>query len=140
MAHVGLFEGIWRDLTGRGMFGGKFQIRLIAQPVIALLLGTRFGIRDAKQGKEDPFFMSLVRGKHDRWPILKQGLRDAIVPLCVAFILDSILQRMILGHIRLLGAVVVGALLVFLPFMIGRGLSHRIWTHGHHIRQIPHTP
>ena len=97
MAHVGLFEGVWRDLTGRGMFGGKFQIRLIAQPLIALLLGIRFGIRDAKAGKEDPFFMSLVRNQHDRWPILKQGLRDAIAPLCVAFILDSILQRMILG-------------------------------------------
>ena len=84
--------------------------------------------------------MSLVETKHDRGPILKQGLRDAIVPLCVAFILDSILQRIILGHIRLVGAVMVGALLVFLPFLIGRGLSNRIWTHGHHIRQIPHTP
>ena len=39
-----------------------------------------------------------------------------------------------------MGAVVVGALLVFLPFLIGRGVSNRIWTHGHHIRQIPHTP
>jgi len=139
MAHVGLFDGIWRDLTGRGMFGGKFQIRLIAQPIVALLLGTRFGIRDAKQGKE-PFFMTLVDAKHDRGANLKQGLRDAIVPLCVAFVLDGILQRIILGHIRLLGAVVVGALLVFLPFLIGRGFANRIWTHGHHIRQIPHTP
>jgi hypothetical protein len=139
MAHVGLFEGIWRDLTGRGMFGGSFQIRLIAQPLIALALGTRFGIRDAKKGHE-PFFMSLVHAEHDRWPRLKQGLRDAIVPLCVAFVLDGILQRIILGHVRLMGALVVGALLVFLPFLIGRGVSNRIWTHGHHIRQIPHTP
>lgn len=140
MAHVGLFDGIWRDLTGRGLFGGKFQVRLFLQPLVALVVGARLGVRDAKQGKEDPFFMSLVRGKQDRWPLLKQGIRDAIVPLCVAFILDGILQRMILGHVRLLGAVIVGALLVFLPFMIGRGLGHRIWTHGHHIRQIPHTP
>lgn len=138
-ADVGLFEGIWRDLTGRGMLGGKFQIRLILQPLVALLLGTRFGIRDANQGKE-PFFMSLVGAKHDRWPILKQGLRDAIVPLCVAFVLDGILQHMINGRVRPLAAVVVGSLLVFLPFVIGRGLSNRIWTHGHHIRQIPHSP
>ena len=138
--HVGLFDGIWRDLTGRGMLGGKFQLRLILQPLVALLLGIRFGIRDAKAGKEDPFFMSLVRSKGDRWPLLRQGLRDAVVPLCVAFVLDSILQRMILGHVRPLGAVIVGALLVFLPFMIGRGLSHRAWMHGHHARQIPHTP
>jgi hypothetical protein len=113
---------------------------LIAQPLVALLLGIRLGVRDAKAGKEDPFFMSLVRDRRDRWPILKQGLRDAAVPLCVAFILDSILQRMILGHIRLLGAVIVGALLIFLPYMLGRGLAHRVWTHGHHTRQIPHSP
>jgi hypothetical protein len=140
MAHVGLFDGIWRDLTGRGLLGGKFQIRLFLQPLVALVVGARLGIRDAKQGKEDPFFMSLVHAKQDRWPLLKQGLRDAIVPLSVAFVLDGILQRMILGHIRLLGAVVVGALLVFLPYVIGRGLGHRIWSHGHHIGQIPHTP
>jgi hypothetical protein len=140
MAQVGLFDGIWRDLTGRGMFGGRFQIRLILQPLVALLLGIRFGIRDAKQGKDDPFFMSLVRAEHGRWPILKQGLRDAAVPLCVAFVLDGILQHLILGHVRLIGAVVVGSLLVFLPFVIGRGLGHRIWTHGHQVRQIPHTP
>jgi hypothetical protein len=102
------------------------------------LLGIRFGLRDAKVGKK-AFFMSLLDGEHDRWPILKQGLRDAIVPLCVAFILDGILQRMINGHILLLGAVIVGALLVFLPFVIGRGLSNRIWTTGHG-RQLPHTP
>ncbi|HSY38821.1 MAG TPA: hypothetical protein VLA79_04810 [Polyangia bacterium] len=135
-----MFDGIWRDLTGRGMFGGKFQIRLILQPLVAFVLGARFGIRDAKEGAE-PFFMSLVHaGKEDRWPRLKQGLRDAIVPLCVAFVLDGILQRIILGHVRLMGAVVVGALLVFLPFLIGRGVANRIWTHGHHVRQIPHTP
>ena len=85
MAHVGLFEGVWRDLTGRGMFGGKFQIRLIAQPLIALMLGIRFGIRDAKQDKR-PFLISMAEAKKGgRWPILKQGLRDAIIPLCVAF-------------------------------------------------------
>ena len=44
MADVGLFDGIWRDLTGRGMFGGKFQLRLIFQPLVALLLGIRLGI------------------------------------------------------------------------------------------------
>src|SRR6478735_6250398 len=114
MADVGFFESIARDLTGRGIFGGKFQIRLIAQPLIAMLLGIRFGIRDAKHDKR-PFLMSMVEAKSNRWPILKQGLRDAIVPLCVAFILDGILQQMILGRVRPAAAVVVGALLVWFP-------------------------
>jgi hypothetical protein len=138
MADIGFFEAIGRDLTGRGMFGGKFQIRLILQPLLAFLLGIRFGLRDAKAGKS-AFFMSLVDAQHDRWPILRQGLRDAIVPLCIAFVIDGILQRMINGHVRPLAAVVVGALLVFLPFIIGRGLANRIWTLGHG-RQLPHAP
>jgi hypothetical protein len=140
MADVGLFQGVWRDLTGRGIFGGSFQFRLILQPLVGMMLGVRFGIRDAKAGKKDPFFMRLVRGEPDRWTILKEGLRDAIVPLCVAFVLDGILQHMILGHIRPLGAVMIGTLLVFFPFVVGRGLSHRIWIYNHHTRQIPHTP
>ena len=139
MAEVGFWDGIIRDLTGRGMFGGKVQIRLFLQPLLALLLGVRFGLRDAKTGKT-PFFASLFEGKGHGAALLKQGLRDAIVPLCLAFIIDGILQRMILGHIRLMAAVIVGALLVFLPFVVGRGLSNRIWAHGHHARQIPHSP
>ena len=138
MAHEGFFDGIGHVLGGRGMFGGKFQLRLIFQPVLALLLGVRFGIRDAKAGKP-AFLMSLVEAQHERWPILKQGLRDAIIPLCIALVIDGILQRMINGYVRPMAAVVVGVLLVFLPFVIGRGLANRIWTTGHG-RQIPHAP
>ena len=138
MADVGFFEGIARDLTGRGLLGGKFQIRLFLQPLVAMLLGIRFGVRDAKHGKP-PFLMSLVEAKGGRWPIFKQGLRDAIVPLCIAFILDGILQRMILGRVRPAAAVIVGGLLVWLPFVILRGLTNRIWKHGH-AGQVPHAP
>lgn len=138
MAEVGFWDGIARSLTGRGMFGGTFQIRLILQPLVALLLGIRFGLRDAKQGKE-PFLLRVVEPTHDRWSALKQGLRDAIIPLCVAFVIDGILQRMLLGRVRPLAAVIVGALLVFLPFVIARGTSNRIRTRGH-VRQRPPSP
>ena len=45
------FDALAADLGGRGIFGGSFQLRLILQPLIAVLLGLRFGIRDAKQGR-----------------------------------------------------------------------------------------
>ncbi|HVT10273.1 MAG TPA: hypothetical protein VHO67_22590 [Polyangia bacterium] len=138
MTHVGFWEGIARDLTGRGMLGGRFQIRLILQPMVAMILGVRLGIRDAKEGKP-AFFMSFVTGGRGRWAILRQGLRDAIVPLCVAFVLDGILQEIILHRVRPAAAVVVGLLLVFLPFVLMRGISNRIWSHRHHA-PVPHTP
>ena len=130
MAHPGFFDSIARDLSGPGMFGGKFQIRLILQPLLAMLLGLRFGIRDAKAGKP-PFFQALMHEKGDRGAILKEAMRDAIIPLVVALILDSILQHMINGRVRPVAAAVVGGILVFLPFLIVRALMNRAWTHGH---------
>jgi hypothetical protein len=115
------------------MFGGKFQLRLILQPLAAILLGLRFGIRDAKAGRL-PFFKSLIEEKADKGRLLKEAARDAIIPLSVALVLDSILQYMINGRVRPLAAVVVGGLRVFLPFLIVRALSNRVWSHGHHGR------
>jgi len=138
MARLGFFEGIVRDLTGPGMFGGKFQIRLGLQPLLAFLLGIRHGVRDAKHGRP-PFFMSLFQGQGQGWPLLKAGVRDAIIPLCLAFIIDGILQRMILGYVRPMAAVIVGTLLVFVPFVIGRGLGNRIARPGRN-RRVPHAP
>jgi len=138
MAMVGFFEGMVRDLTGRGLLGGKFQIRLILQPLLGFLLGIRLGIRDAKQGR-DPYFMRLFVGHEPRLQLLREGIRDAIIPLCLAFILDGILQRIILGYVRPVAAIIVGTLLVFVPFVAGRGVGNRIWRSSRN-RRIPHSP
>jgi hypothetical protein len=138
MAQVGFWETMVRDLTGRGMFGGKHQIRLVLQPLVALALGMRIGVRDAKHGR-DPYFKMLVQSHGHRLQILKLGLRDAIIPLCLAFVVDAILQYLILNYVRPMASVVVAAVLVFGPFAIGRGLGNRIWQARHH-RQIPHAP
>ena len=119
-----------------GDVGGKFQIRLILQPLIAIFLGLRFGVRDAKAGKQ-PFFYALVRGDGHRGALLRHAARDAIMPLIVALIIDSILQQLINHRIRPFAAVIVGGILVFLPFLIVRALANRFWTHGHSRRSRP---
>lgn len=130
MGHPGFWDSIVNDVSGRGMFGGSFQIRLVLQPLLAMVLGARVGIRDAKRG-DLPFFQALLRGKDHRGHLLLKAARDAALPLAVAFVIDSILQQMINHHIRPVAALFVGALLVFLPFLIVRALANRIWTHGH---------
>lgn len=131
----GFWTSLVRDVTGRGMFGGPFQLRLIFQPLAAIVLGVRFGLRDAKSG-DVPFFMALLHHKGKRGHLLKKAIRDAIVPLAVAFLIDSILQAMINHRIRPLVAVIVGTFLVFLPFLAARGLTNRIatLTRAHHRR------
>lgn len=128
------FDAIGADLSGRGIFGGSFQLRLILQPLAAMLLGLRFGIRDAKQGRA-PIIKEVAGAKRHHGSVLAHAARDAIVPLVVALVLDSILQHLINGRIRPLAALIVGGLLVFLPFLIVRALVNRIWTHRHHRTQ-----
>jgi len=96
----------------------------------------RLGVRDAKAGKL-PFFQALVRGKGERGGLLKQASRDAFIPLVVAVVIDSILQQLINHRIRPLASLVVGGILVFLPFLIVRALANRVWTHGHPVTSRP---
>jgi len=60
-----------------------------------------------------------------------------MVPLLVAVVIDSILQQLINHRIRPLAAVIVGGILVFLPFLIVRALANRVWTHRHSGRSRP---
>ncbi|HVX93387.1 MAG TPA: hypothetical protein VHK47_00650 [Polyangia bacterium] len=138
MAHPGFFDSIARDLSGPGIFGGKFQIRLFLQPIVAIALGLRSGIADAKAGRR-PFIKELVLAEEHgaRRKMLKEAVRDALVPLIIALLLDAILQHMINGRVRPLAALVVGGLLVFLPFLIMRALANRAWTHGHGAKHRP---
>lgn len=117
---LGFFETIARDLSGKGQF------RLILQPLAAVILGIRLGIADANAGKP-PFLNRLIMHRHQRWTIFKESLSDAVFPLVVALVMDGILQHITFGRIRPLAALLVGALLVWLPFVFTRAVTNRIW-------------
>lgn len=118
--HVGFFDTITRDL------GGKGKLRLIIQPAVAILLGIRLGIADAR-AREQPFGVRVFQSRHQ---IVRRALSDVIIPFCVALVVDGILQYYTLGRVRPVAAVVVALLIVWLPFAIARGLANRIAT-GH---------
>lgn len=131
-----MLQGFWEDLV-RGL-SGKGQFRLFLQPAMALVLGIRLGIADAKEGQE-PFFLRLFHARGRRASLLEQTLTDVALPLCVALGMDAVLQYLTFGRIRPLGALVVGALLVWLPFTLSRALTNRLWhqlpTHRHGAQQ-----
>ena len=124
MAQVGFWDSIGRSLSGRG------QLRLILQPTMALILGIRLGISDARCG-ELPFLMRLVKTRGSRWKLFRHSLHEAALPLVIAVALDSVLQYLALGRVRPVAALVVGALLVWLPFGISRALANRFWRRTH---------
>jgi hypothetical protein len=117
---IGFFEGILRDLTS-----GKGQLRLLIQPSVAIFLGARLGIADAHEGK-DPFLLRLFKASAGRARLFKESLSDVVMPLCVGIVIDCILQHYTLGFVRPVQAVVVGLLLVWLPYAVSRAISNRI--------------
>jgi di/tricarboxylate transporter len=119
MDDIRLWETITRDLSGNGRF------RLILQPTMAVILGVRLGIADAKEGAA-PFLWRLFTTRGRR-KLFAQSLHDVIIPFCVALVIDGVLQYFANGRVRPLVALVVGTLLVWLPFAVSRALTNRVW-------------
>ena len=131
MARVDFWQTIAASLAG------KAKLRLILQPALAVLLGFRLGIADARQAKM-PFIRRLLTSSGERWRVLGQSIRAAILPLALAFVIDAIVQYLLMRSVRPVAAVVVGVLLVWLPFVAARSLANRAWTYGHERgRQLP---
>lgn len=127
--HYGFWEGMVRELTS-----GQGQFRLLLLPAMALSLGIRAGIADAREGTLP--FARRVRGGHEpRALLLKDSLMRALNPLALAFVLDVILQRLTLGYVRPLAAIIVATILVWIPFVIVRGMMNRFWRRAHHVRR-----
>ena len=101
------------------------QVRFIVQPIMAAVLGIRAGIHDARQATP-PFIWSLCTRPEGRKRQLKQALKHLMIPLIVAIVLDGIVQYLLFDRIRILGAVILGTLLMGLPYSLTRGIANRI--------------
>ncbi len=117
---VGFWEGILEVAEGRG------QLRLVLQPLIAAFVGLRLGITDVKLGK-DPFLRRLALETKNRRALLKEAARTLVIPFALAIVIDGVLQYLMLGRVRPLAALVMGILLIWIPFSIARSLANRIY-------------
>ena len=118
--------GFWEGIVD--VAGGRGQFRLILQPLVAIVLGIKFGIADARAGNE-PFLLRLLLKSDHRGQLLKETLKSIVMPLTLAVVLDGILQYLAHGYVRPLAAVVMGAVLIFFPFAISRSLANRAYRH-----------
>ncbi len=115
----GFGEGLTARMTGPGK--GRF----VVQPLVAIALGIRDGIADAKQGKP-PYIIRVLFKSERKLYVLKTGLRHIATPLAVGIVLDMILQWVIFQAVFLLPAIMAGTILVALPYSIARALSNRV--------------
>lgn len=105
---------------------GPLHFRFIAQPAMALFLGIRDGVKDAREGRP-AYFWTICTHFGPGLQYLRAGLRSVGRVIVLAIVLDTVYQiiqfRFRAFHID---ALLYAALfLAFLPYLIIRGPANR---------------
>lgn len=112
-------EDVPKRLTGPGRF------RFVLQPLIAIILGIKSGLADAKAGRP-PFLYGLFFGRGHRRALFRSSLAAVVNLLLMGVLMDSIFQWVILGVSHPFAALLVGPILVLTPYTLARAAANRI--------------
>jgi len=115
----------WEKVVAR--FTGPLHMRLIVQPIAAIILGIRDGLRDARDG-EPPYLLSLFSDRTLRREQISSLWASLRLGLVVAMVIDAVVQYLLFRSINVVGAILVGTILMALPYSLARGLANRAAT------------
>ena len=118
----GLAE-LWQEITARP--SGKMAFRFYFQPLMAMLLATRDGIRDARAGRP-AYFWALFTDHAGRRNRLREGWHAIQNVFILALVLDTIYQLVVLRGLRPLEGLLVAITLAIVPYVLLRGPINRI--------------
>ena len=113
---VAFFEDLPKRLAGPG------RLRFLFQPLMAILLGIRSGREDARLGRP-PFLRGLILHKAHRADLLKSSFETISILLLMGILLDSLFQWVLLGISYPGAALVVGPVLITLPYVLARSVA-----------------
>ena len=113
----------WKDLIGRA--GGPITFRLIVQPVIAVILAIRDGLKDAKACRP-LYFWSLFTHSTERRQLLKAGWKSVGVVFIFAIVIDGVYQFIVFRWFYPGEALAVAIVLAIVPYLQIRGLANSI--------------
>ena len=111
-------EDLPKRLTGPGRF------RFVLQPAVAILLGVRAGIADARAGRM-PYLLSMFFDGEHRIALMKEALSQLSTLIAMSVLLDVVSQFLILGQIFPGPALIVGPVLIATPYTLSRALANR---------------
>ena len=100
--------------------------RLILQPIMAAILGIRAGLRDARQEGRTPYLRSILDNPLLRRELIREGWKNIAKVFVAAIIIDLIYQIIELRWFYPTQALLVAMTLAMLPYVVIRGLVHRI--------------
>jgi hypothetical protein len=112
-------EDIPKRLAGPGRF------RFILQPSVATFLGIRSGLAGARGGRP-AYLYGILFNRKMRRELMRSGFESVVNLLLMGVLLDSIFQWVILGASYPGPALVVGPVLIAMPYSIARALTNRM--------------
>lgn len=115
------FADLPRRLTGPGRF------RFVLQPALAIAIGIGAGRADARAGRP-PYVYALLLGGEGRGELMREAFRSIAHLLLAGVLVDSVCQWLILGASYPGAALVVGPVLIALPYSVARALANRVAT------------
>ncbi len=104
---------------------GPGRLRFILQPTLAILLGLRGGLADARAGNP-PYLFGLVFASGRRRELLRSGLVAIRNLLAMGIILDLVFQLVLYRAVHPGAALVIGPILICAPYAISRALTTRL--------------
>ena len=115
---TGFLADIPKRLAGPGRF------RFVLQPTVAIFLGIRDGLADARAGRS-PYLLAVLSGTGDRRELSRSALSAIANLLLMGILLDPVFQWVILGIAYPGAALVVGPVLIAAPYALARALANR---------------
>jgi hypothetical protein len=114
---------LWADLLARPH--GPYAFRLVVQPLIALLLALRDGLRDAKTGRS-PYFWTVLNDPEKRAARVREAFKATAKVGALALVIDAVYQVKVHDWIYPGEALGIALLLALIPYALIRGPVDRI--------------
>jgi hypothetical protein len=117
-----------------GRLHGPFTFRLILQPLTAVVIAFRAGLRDAREGRP-AYGWAVVTNPLQRRQLLRQCWRELARVFALAVVIDLIYEVVVFHRIYPGQSLIVATLFAFLPYPLIRGPVNRLvcrLRRGHH--------
>ena len=123
--HLGFIDGLLARIEG------PMNFRLVLQPLVALFFAFRDGLNDAREGRS-PYFWALFTEPAHRRDMLASAWESIGKVFAIAIILDFVFQYIVFHQFRVIGALLAGAILAIVPYVLLRGPVNRIMRSRYH--------
>lgn len=120
---VSVLEQIWQNLLDRP--SGPMAFRIILQPIMASIAALLDGIKDARTGR-NPYLWTILTNPLKRSSRLHEGLISTARIILLGLCMDLIYQSLVFDTFHPAEAVIIAAVLCFLPYLVLRGPITRV--------------